>query len=191
MAEEAFVDEQNYETDVSENADEDVSYDTEESEVEDVAVVKQSYEEKLAAKQKEIERLAKFEARYKANKKAEAGKPVTEQTWDIDSIVERKLQEISEKNQFKQTYGEDVFADVSTIKEKHPTLTWEEAKSLSPIYNDPARTANPDEVSSSGRANLGSDKVKSISSETLSKLPQKEYNIISDRIAKGEVTIKD
>lgn len=192
MAEETFVDEQNYGTDESENAEEEYSYEEESDEVEDIAKVKQSYEEQLAAIKKENERLAKFEARYKANKKAEAGKTATEQTADIDSVVERKLQEISEKNQFKQTYGEDIFKDVAAIKEKHPTLTWEEAKNLSPVYNDPARTANPDMYSNPGRINKDVySKSKYITSEQLSKLPQKEYNLVSDKVLKGEIIIKD
>jgi len=41
-----------------------------------------------------------------------------------------------------------VFNDVAKIKEQHPTLTWEQAKELSPVRKDPARTANANETAS-------------------------------------------
>lgn len=190
MAEEAYVDEQNEQVDVSET-DEDVSYDTDESEGEDVSVIKSSYEEQLAAKQKEIERLAKFEARYKSNKKAEATKPKADVSrgdslWDI---VASKIQEYQEQSDFKKTYGDEIFNDVIEIKKQHPTLTLEQAMKFSPIANDPARTANSEEYSSPWRAKLDTT-TKYITQEDWSKMAQKEWNIVDDKIARGEIILK-
>lgn len=193
MAEEAYVDEQNEQVDVSDVTEDEYSYEEETSEVEDVSVIKSSYEEQLAAKQKEIERLAKFEARYKSNKKAEATKPKADVSsgdslWDI---VASKIQEYQEQSEFKKTYGDEIFNDVIEIKKQHPTLTLEQAMKFSPIANDPARTANSEEYSSPWRAKIDTTSSKYITNEAWSKLPQREWNIIDDKVKSGEIIVRD
>lgn len=185
MADETIIaDEQNV-IDVSNESDVDDSND----ESTDVEVDANDWKDREAEAKK-------WENRYKSTKKKESVKPaqakkVVSNGADLNSVVEQKIAEFTEREAFKRTHWEEIFSDVIKIKEQHPTLTLEQAMKFSPIANDPARTANTDEYSSPWRANLNADKVKTISSEALSKLPQNEYNIISDKISSWEIKIKD
>ena len=91
----------------------------------------------------------KWEARYKSTKKQEASKPKetkpneTKEV-DLDSLVERKLAAMEEQRDFIKNYGQETYDAVKAIKEKHPTLSLEDAYKISPIANDPASKSNPD-----------------------------------------------
>jgi len=94
----------------------------------------------------------KWEARYKSTKKQESkAKPVeTKQETkevDLDSLVERKLAAIEEQRDFIKEHGQETFDAVKVIKEKHPTLSYEDALKISSIASDPATSANPDTAS--------------------------------------------
>ena len=91
----------------------------------------------------------KWEARYKSTKKQEASKPKQEtkqetKEVDLDSLVERKLAAMEEQRDFIKNYGQETYDAVKAIKEKHPTLSLEDAYKISPIANDPASKSNPD-----------------------------------------------
>jgi hypothetical protein len=179
MAEETISADEQKDVDVQESEDQIDLNDGED----EVSVVKSAYEAELAKKQKEIERLAKFEARYKSQMKANSQKPSEKaEITDINSVVEQKIAEMSERNEFRNKHGEEIYQDVLKIREKHPTLTLEEAMNLSPVAKDPARTANPDTSSSPGRAAVKDSSSKTITYEAMSKLPQSEYNIMSDKV---------
>lgn len=193
MADEAFVDEQNDEVDV---LDEVVTEDgSEESdEVTNYAEQLEAKQAQIEADRKEIERLAKYEARYKANKKAEATKPKAEVSSNVNitDIVANEVAKIQEQSTFKTTYGDEIFNDVIAIQKQHPSLTLDQAMKLSPIANDPARAISSDATASAGRANLNNyNKTTYITTEAYSKLPLNEFSIVREKISKGEMTIKD
>jgi len=138
----------------------------------------------------------KWENRYKSAKKKEATQPKEEnkneiKEVDVESIVERQLTAIQEKKDFISKYGEEVFTEIKKIKEKHPTLSLEDAYKISPIALDQASKEDPASFSMWGRAN---EKAimdsKSITLEQYVALPQAQYSLMKDRIAKGEVTLK-
>lgn len=146
MAEETIIaDEQN---EIDESNETEV---TTESEEEDDTYVN-DLEAKLAKAEADKE---KWEARYKSTKKQEASKPKVEvketktevKEIDLETIVERKLAAIEEQRDFIKTYGQETFDEVKKIKEKHPTLSREDAYKISPIANDPASKANPETYS--------------------------------------------
>lgn len=177
MADETIIaDEQNEQVDVSDESEVDESQD----ESTDVETVSLDEFNKLKAK------LEKVEGRYKSTqKKIASEKPKetkVEQNVDLSSVVAKELAKFREHEDFKAKYGDEIYADTIKIKEKHPTLSLEEAVKFSPIANDPARNANPEINSSPGRAKLTEGVVKTMTFEKYSKLPQNEYNIISDKV---------
>lgn len=188
MAEETIIaDEQNEQVDVSDES-EVVDSSEETTNVETVSIEDFN---KLQAK------LDKAEGRYKSTQKKIASEKkvqsndIRSDSTDLRAVAEQVIAEFSEKEAFKAKYGEEIFADTIKIRQEHPTLSLEQAMKFSPIANDPARTANTEEYSNPWRANLNNDKIKTISSEKLSQLPQNEYNIISDKIDSWEILIED
>jgi len=136
MAEETIVaDEHNVEETETEETDENEVEADEEKEL-----LKQELAKANANKEK-------WEARYKSTKKQEASKPketkVEIKEVDLDSLVEKKLMAIEEQREFIKTYGEDVFNEVKKIKEKHPTLSLNDAFKISPIAQDQASKEDP------------------------------------------------
>ena len=138
----------------------------------------------------------KWEARYKSTKKQEASKPKVEQQTktetkevDLDSLVERKLAAMEEQRDFIKNYGQETYDAVKAIKEKHPTLSLEDAYKISPIANDPASNSNPDTSSMWGRANVQANS-KTITQEELVKLSWLAYSQMRDKIRKWEITLK-
>ena len=117
---------------------------TEETETEEVEET--TDEEKELLKQELAKAKAdkeKWEARYKSTKKQEASKPKETKTEvkdvDLDSLVEKKLMAIEEQREFIKTYGEDVFNEVKKIRDKHPTLSLNDAYKISPVAADESR----------------------------------------------------
>ena len=178
MADETIIaDEQNEQVDVSDESEVDESQD-ESTDVETVSIDEFN---KLKAK------LEKVEGRYKSTqKKIASEKPKqetkVEQNVDLSSAVAKEIAKFKEAEDFKAKYGEEIYKDTLKVKEKHPTLSLEEAIKFSPIANDPARNANPESNSSPGRANLVNNSQKTITYTALSQLPQKEFNIMSDKV---------
>lgn len=137
----------------------------------------------------------KWENRYKSTKKKESVKPKKQNTntqdVDLDSIVEKKLMAIEEQREFIKEHGEDVFNEVKKVKAKHPSLSLEDAYKISPISSDEASKENAESLAMGGRANSNAiNDSKSITLEQYVALPQKQYSMMKDRIAKGEVTLK-
>lgn len=175
-----------------EQTDVDVQEETTETETYEEDVDVEALKAQLAKEKADKE---KWEARYKSTKKQETKAKQVESkvdaNVDLNSLVEQKIAEISERKAFKEAHGEEIFNDVLKIKEKHPTLSLEEALKFSPIANDPARTANSEQYSSPGRANISEGKIKTMTFEKFSKLPQSEYNIISDKVKSWEIKLID
>lgn len=189
MAEETIVaDEQNVE---ETEAEETETEEEEETTDEEKELLKQELAKAKADKEK-------WEARYKSTKKQEASKtekPKETKTEvkdiDLDSLVEKKLMAIEEQREFIKTYGEDVFNEVKKIRDKHPTLSLNDAYKISPIAAEESKW-DPSTYSMWGRPNakVMTDS-KSITLEQLSKLDKAAYRTMKDRIAKWEVTLKN
>ena len=144
MAEETIIaDEQN---EIDESNDTTTDETSEDENYVDVNALQAELEKAKADKEK-------WEARYKSTKKQEASKPKeTKPTMetkevDLDSLVERKLAAIEEQRDFIKTYGQETYDAIKPIREKHPTLSLEDAYKISPIANDPASKSNPDTAS--------------------------------------------
>jgi len=172
----------------------DESNDTETETSDDEYVDVNALQDELAKAKADKE---KWEARYKSTKKQESkAKPVeTKETKkevkevDLDSLVERKLAAIEEQRDFIKEHGQETFDAVKVIKEKHPTLSYEDALKISSIASDPATSANPDTASMWGRPNIKWDS-KTITQEQLNSLSTYDYRIMRDRMKKWEVTLK-
>jgi hypothetical protein len=84
----------------------------------------------------------KWEARYKSTKKQESQTQVKKEVKDVptsedlDSVVERKLMAIQEQQEFIKTYGEDTYEAIKAIREKHPTLSLNDAYKISSVASD-------------------------------------------------------
>lgn len=155
-------------------------------------------EDLKAQLEKERAEREKRENRYKSSKKKEAQvqpkKVVSDvNEVDIDARIEQKLNMIQEKKDFIKEYGDEVFAEVQKIKEKHPTLTLEQAYKLSPVSTDQPSKENSESLSMWGRANPNSIKdTKSITVEELVKHKgTQQYRNLKDKIARWELTLKN
>lgn len=97
---------------------------------------------------------------------------------------ERLRNELRDEIRFTTKHGfDDIPEEVKQAKEKHPTLSWDEAMSVSGYK--PATIENPNP----GRANpnVFNPEKKEYTSQELANLPQEQFNIIAEKIEKGEV----
>lgn len=169
-----------------------------ETEEEDYSEEVDTEKEELKAQlEKERAEREKRENRYKSSKKKESQvqpKKEVKETNDVDieSIVERKLNTIQEQKDFIKEYGEEVFAEVQKIKEKHPTLTLEQAYKLSPVSADQPSKEAPESLSMWWRANPNAyNNSKVITLEQLVALDKIAYRNAKEKIAKWELTLKN
>ena len=91
---------------------------------------------------------------------------------------------LSEEIRFTTKHGfDDIPEEVKQAKEKHPTLSWDEAMSISGYKPETRENPNP------GRANpnVFNPEKTEYTSEELANLPQEQFNIIAEKIEKGEV----
>lgn len=97
---------------------------------------------------------------------------------------ERLRNELRDEIRFTTKHGfDDIPEEVKQAKEKHPTLSWDEAMSVSGYK--PATIENPNP----GRANpnVFNPEKKEYTLEELAKLPQEQYNLVAAQIEKGEI----
>lgn len=182
MAEETIIADEQNEIDESNDTEDESNED--EVDVEDLKA-------RLAKAEADKE---KWEARYKSSKKQEASKPketkVETKQVDLESLVEKKLTAMQEQKDFIAEHWEEVFNEVKKIKDKHPTLSWKDAYKISPVAADQASKENAESLAMWGRpSNSAITDSKSITMEQYVALPQKQYRLMKERIAKGEVTL--
>ena len=97
---------------------------------------------------------------------------------------ERLRNELRDEIRFTTKHGfDDIPEEVKKMKDKHPTLSWEEAMSISGYK--PATSENPNP----GRANpnVFNPEKREYTLEELANLPDEQYNIVAGKIEKGEV----
>ena len=97
---------------------------------------------------------------------------------------ERLRKELRDEIKFTTKHGfDDIPEEVKQAKEKHPTLSWDEAMSISGYKPENSENPNP------GRANpnVFNPEKTEYTSEELANLPQEQFNIIAGKIEKGEV----
>lgn len=75
--------------------------------------------------------------------------------------------------------------EVKEVKEKHPSLSWEEALKLSGYQATSDDNPNP------GTAKIDVSKKTSITSEELASLPESQYNAVASEIEAGKVKLVD
>lgn len=185
MAEETIIAD---ELDVNETENvEEVSEDTE-----DYVDVNALQSELAKAKEEKEKRENRYKSTMKKNSQPKQETKVEKKEVDLDSLVERKLYAIEEQREFIKTYGEETFNEVKKIKDKHPTLSLNDAYKISPVANDPASKRDPESMSMWGRANANViNDSKSIKLEDYVKLDKDAYAIMKNRIRKGEITLKN
>lgn len=141
---------------------------------------KSLYEEK----QKEAD---KYKGYFK-NAKAKEKKQPASQSVDVQELVQQELRKERELSSFKtKLWMQDIPEEMVNLKESNPNLSRDQVYKLSPQGNDPTNNVDPNEMSSPWRTVVVWNKAK-ITAEELSKLSQGEYNEMSDKIKKGEVT---
>lgn len=97
---------------------------------------------------------------------------------------ERLRKELRDEIKFTTKYGfDDIPDEVKQAREKHPTLSWDEALSISGYKPETSENPNP------GRANpnVFNPEKTEYTPEELASLPQEQFNIIAEKIEKGEI----
>jgi len=151
-------------------------------------VSKAEYNKLIAEKEKR-------EGRYKSTMKkqtTEAQKvEVKESSTDIDAIVDRKLAKIKEEEAFIREHWEWALDNVTSVLDKYPDLSLEDAYKLSATGQDPATTADPTKATivwTSWALNTSDSK---ITKEQLFSLPDDEYVVQMNKVDRGELFIVD
>lgn len=101
----------------------------------------------------------------------------------LASEGEKLRAELREEIRFTTKYGlDEIPEEVKAVKEKHPTLSFDEALQISG-YQTSNENPNP------WRANpkAFNPEKREYSIEELAELPQEQYEVVAERIDKGEV----
>lgn len=125
----------------------------------------------------------KYDQKKKQAKSAFADKDKAKQE-ALATEGERLRAELRDEIKFTNKHGfDDIPEEVKQVKEKHPTLSWEEALSISGYQANDNLNPNPWRAN----PNAFNPEKKEYTLEELASLPQEQYNLVSAQIEKGEV----
>jgi len=170
------------------NADEqNTTQDVETTETEE-GVATNSNEEVVskAEYEKALAKAEKREGRYKSTMKKASTKDATTnnaETASVEELVDKKLARIKEEEAFIRKYWDEALDNVTSILEKYPNLTLEDAYKLSPAWQDPAATADTGTTTVVWTTwDVSWNSEDTITEEVLYKLPDAAYAAMRDKI---------
>lgn len=144
---------------------------------------------------KAIANAEKREGRYKSTKKkdtVETVKTVDNGAVDVASIVKQELASIKEEEAFIRKHWEVSLNDeLRDVMAKHPSLSMEDALKLTPVWQDPAVTANTDQMTMVWVAWDFSGNKNNITQEQLYSLDDTAYANMMDKIESWEMKLVD